>query len=262
MKKWTTLICLIIFTLFCGPKHGIEMISVEGGTFLMGSISDEFDERPFHRVTVSSFKISKYEITNVQYCNFMNDIGVSKAGNYRGKYIDVDNEYCQIKYESGKFRVEKGKENYPVILVTWRGAKAFCEWADGRLPTEAEWEFAARGGNQSQGYIYSGSDNIDEVAWYYANSKNRTHPVGQKEPNELGIYDMSGNVLEWCSDWYGAYYYKDSPQNDPQGPDSRLKKVIRGGAWITSSNDCRCTNRNYLNHYSSEKHVGFRIVKE
>jgi formylglycine-generating enzyme required for sulfatase activity len=126
------------------------------------------------------------------------------------------------------------------------------------LPTEAEWEYAARGGNKSKGYRYSGSNDIDAVGWYDDNSGGKTHPVAQKQPNELGLYDMSGNVWEWCSDWYSDSYYRSSPKNDPQGPNSGKYRVLRGGRRDGSDDGCRVANRN--GYYPDRRGLGFRLV--
>ena len=189
------------------------MVAVEGGTFRMGSYSGSSDEKPLHSVTVSDFNISKTEVTFEQYDVFCDATGRNKPG------------------DEGW-----GRGDRPVINVNWLDAVAYCEWkskATGktyRLPTEAEWEYAARGGNMSKGYKYSGSNNLDTIAWYKNNSGWETHPVAQKQPNELGLYDMSGNVWEWCSDWYGDY--SSSPQTDPQGSNSGDYRVRRGGSFV------------------------------
>ena len=242
-----------------------QTVLVNGGTFMMGSPSGTgySDEHPQHSVTVSSFRISKYEITNQQYADFMNAINANADGSIGGvEYLNIASYDCQISYNGGSFVVDAGKENYPVIEVSWYGAKAYCEHYGGRLPTEAEWEFAARGGNSSNGYTYSGSNNIDDVAWYYDNSgnTNTTHTVGTKSANELGIYDMSGNVYEWCSDWYDSSYYSSSPSNNPQGPASGTNRVNRGGAFSFSSYDCRVAIRLGTDPTDPRFYLGFRPV--
>ena len=136
-----------------------------------------------------------------------------------------------------------GDDNLPVEQVSWKDVQEFIQKLNAltgktyRLPTEAEWEYAARGGNQSQGYKYAGSNTVGDVAWHYGNSDHKTHPVGQKQPNELGLYDMSGNVWEWCQDWYGDY--SSSAQTNPTGPSSGSYRVLRGGSWSNRrSNPC------------------------
>ena len=142
-----------------------------------------------------------------------------------------------------------GYPQRPVEQVSWNDCQEFITKLNQltgknfRLPTEAEWEYAARGGNKSQGYKYSGSDNIDDVAWYKSNSSSRTHDVKTKAPNELGIYDMSGNVHEWCQDWYNSSYYSSSPQDNPTGPTSGAIRVYRGGSFIINARSCRVSLR-------------------
>jgi len=246
---------------------------VTGGTFQMGSESGNSNEKPVHTVTLSDFQISKYEITNAQYCAFLNAVDADPDGSYQDTLrIDINSSYCQISYSSNQFIAKSGKENYPVIMVNWYGARAFCEWVGGRLPTEAEWEYAARGGNQSNGYTYSGSNTADEVAWCYNNSQNPannlldgrgTHVVGQKLPNELGLYDMSGNVYEWCNDWYSSDYFNQSPAENPPGPESGNYRVLRGGSWNDIDYILRCAFRGFLdspvNFYFSV--TGLRCVR-
>ncbi len=251
------------------------MVLVEGGEFRMGSnISGSYhnDEHPIHQVRISSFYISKYEVTNAEFSEFLNSKGRTK-GNYNGKevsWIDIDNKYCEIEKKDGKYVPKEGRANYPVVKVSWYGANAYSKWKGGRLPTEAEWEYAARGGQKSKGYKYSGSDNIDEVAWYKDNSKNSdnnmyegrgTHEVGTKKPNELGIYDMSGNVWEWVSDWYNKDYYKNSPYENPQGPALGSGRVFRGGGWLNNADYCHVAYRNYGSPSDQYNGLGFRFAR-
>ena len=232
-----------------------QMVFVEGGTFTMGQtivaptkqhstreVSDRddddsprTDELPAHEVTVSDFYISKCEITQEQWVAVMGE---------------------NPSYFEG--------ENLPVESMTWNDIQAFLAklnmltGENYRLPTEAEWEYAARGGNKSRGYRYSGSDDVDEVAWYGENSPEMICPVGGKKPNELGLYDMSGNAFEWVFDWYGAYS-ADAKVN-PKGPSSGTYHVLRGGSWKHSSNGCRVSFRTRIPTYHLNK-CGFRIVK-
>ena len=211
----------------------LKMIYVEGGTFAMGSNSGESDEKPIHNVTLDSYYIGETEITQAQWRAVMG----SNPSHYKG-------------------------DNRPVENVSWNDAQAFCkklsELTGKRyvLPTEAQWEYAASGGNQSKGYTYSGSNNIDEVAKY--NSSGGHSNVKSKKPNELGIYDMSGNVWEWCSDWYGSY--SSSSQTNPQGPNSGSDRVLRGGGWLSRAGNCRVANRDYYCPSGTIDYYGFRVV--
>ncbi|MBO5942646.1 MAG: formylglycine-generating enzyme family protein [Bacteroidales bacterium] len=192
--------------------NGIEypMVYVSGGSFMMGSDDSEalFDEKPVHRVTLSSYRIGKYEVTQ--------DLWEAVMGS---------NPSCF-----------KGSRK-PVERVSWYDCLTFIRKLNSltgqnfKLPTEAQWEFAARGGNSSNGYKYSGSNYIDNVGWYGDNSGNTTHNVGTKSPNELGIYDMSGNVWEWCCDWYGGY--SSSSQTNPEGLSLGYRRICRGGSWLS-----------------------------
>ena len=229
----------------------IKMVAVEGGNFEMGCTSEQRDcdhyKNPVHTVTIDDFYISKYEITNQQYADFLNEIGANSDGSYKGtEYLDMDHPDCQVDYTGGEFVPESDKENHPITEVTWYGANAFCEHYDGRLPTEAEWEFAARGGNSATATPYAGSDDLDEVAWHVNNSSvYKTHKVGTKSPNELGIYDMSGNAWEWCNDWYAKDYYSKSPQDNPKGPSSGTYRVLRGGNHLSTGVSCQVAKRYY-----------------
>ena len=177
----------------------------------------------------------------------------------------VHMDHSAVGYSNGSFYFKgsdcAATDDTPMIGVTWYGAVAFTEWLSEltgktfRLPTEAEWEYAARGGER---YKYAGSNDIDDVAWYGDNSGRKTHPVGQKRPNGYGLYDMSGNVLEWCADWYDDY--TSSPQTDPVGPSSGQEKILRGGSWIIDAQDCRVANRGTYTPDGSYFTSGFRVV--
>lgn len=204
---------------------GIEypMVYVAGGSFMMGSDdSDAFsNEKPVHRVTLSSYRIGKYEVTQELWEAVMG----SNPSWFKGA-------------------------RRPVEQVSWDDCQKFIRKLNNltgqnfRLPTEAQWEFAARGGNSSNGYKYSGSNYIDNVAWYDDNSGSSTHNVGTKSPNELGIYDMSGNVCEWCSDWYDDSYGRRSVY-DPVGPSIGSRRVYRGGGWGSLARCCRVSYRDF-----------------
>ncbi|MDO4782958.1 MAG: SUMF1/EgtB/PvdO family nonheme iron enzyme [Capnocytophaga felis] len=237
------------------PKTGDvvgELAIVEGGTFQMGTPSRGDGDEILHTVTLSSFKISKYEITNAQYAKFLTAKGNQRENGaiwYQGK---------DIVKEGNGFKARAGRENYPVIFVTWHGAKAYAEWVGGSLPTEAQWEYAARGGNKSKGYTWSGSNNINEVAWYVGNSGGRLHEVGTKKPNELGIYDMSGNAWEWTADLYGPY--STAPQTDPTGATRGNNRVRRGASAFCTPNTNRSTNRSNRAPNGIRHNLGFRVV--
>ncbi len=220
----------------------IEMVWVSGGTFTMGATSeqgsDAFDwEKPAHSVTLSGYYIGKYEVTQKLWKAVMG----SNPSNFKG-------------------------DNLPVENVSWNDVQEFIRKLNQmtgkkyRLPTEAEWEYAARGGGNSRGYKYSGSDNVGSVAWYYDNSGSTMHPVGSKTPNDLGIYDMSGNVWEWCQDWYSSNYYSSSPQRNPQGPASGSRRVERGGGWDFVAGCCRVSFRDGITPDKRGNALGFRLA--
>ena len=226
-------------------KGEIEMVYVEGGTFRMGAT---YDEEPVHSVTLSDYYIGKYEVTQ----------GLWKA--VMGTGVEEQMEKAGV---SGLYGVG---DDYPMYYVSWDEAQEFVSKLSeltGKkyvLPTEAQWEYAARGGVKSRGYKYSGSNTIDGVAWYWGNSEEKysTSSVGTKLPNELGIYDMSGNVCEWCSDWYSDY--SDVSQTDPTGPSSGFYRVHRGGSWNFNAGYCRVSSRSYDLPGSRGDHLGFRVA--
>lgn len=266
---------------FTPAEIDMELVHVDGGTFKMGA-SDEKNadkcEIPAHTVTLDSYDIGKYEVTNAQFAAFLNSrhipsggSGVTASGS-SAKFL-VTGTLKSLYYNStdSKWIVPSGYESKPVIKVTWYGANEFCVWAGGKLPTEAEWEFAARGGNKSHSYIYSGSNQPSDVGWYSKNSiineEIPTHAGGEKNANELGIYDMSGNVWEWCSDWYTDYL--SGSVSNPVGPSDKeakeagiTSKVRRGGGWAdTDSTKLRVTYRASNSPTDNGGSMGFRFAK-
>lgn len=228
-----------------------DFVRVEGGTFMMGcqegrDTDCEEGEKPTHEVTLSTFYIGKYEVTQAQWRVVMDSAppGLDQPG-------------C---------------DKCPVERVGWNEIEQFLQklneqtGLDYRLPTEAEWEYAARGGHKSRGYLYSGSDDISEVAWDFENSLEgyipgnytRTHPVGGKKSNELGLFDMSGNVHEWCSSSYDDY--PNSPRNNPQGNESSVFRVYRGGSWTNGPKYCRTTWRARFAKQLRFNSIGFRLA--
>jgi sulfatase modifying factor 1 len=221
-----------------------DLIQVEGGSFMMGSEEEEAlsAEKPRHEVKLGDFYIGKYPVTQALW----------KA---------VMGENNNPSYWKG--------DNRPVERVSWEDAQRFCKKLKSltgksyRLLTEAEWEYAARGGQLSEGYKYAGSNKLKEVGWYDENSYWETHQVGEKYPNELGIYDMSGNVWEWCQDWYDRSYYEQVKKQgvviNPKGPKTGRSRVVRGGSWSFSPRYCRCSARNYVDPQVSYHNIGFRL---
>ncbi len=234
-----------VFYKLPGDTTRIEYVVVEGGTFTMGD-STVSDAKPLHQVTLNSFYIGKYEVTVKEYKVYL-----------KVKGLPMPTIYPQWKDQSWH-------DNEPMVYVSWDDAAEFCKWAGGRLPTEAEWEYAARGGKYSKNYRYSGSNRPDEVAWHSDNSKDqRTQAVGKLKPNELGIYDMSGNIWEWCSDWYGRKYYQVSPKDNPQGPESSpMGKVRRGSSWFFPPTRSRIALRENYAPTTRVYGTGFRIVRD
>ena len=213
-----------------------EVIFVQGGSFNMGGTMSD-NEKPIHRVTLSSYRIGKYK------------------------------KFCEATGRSMPEAPTWGwQDRHPMVKVNYNDAVAYCNWlgemygGDWRLPTEAEWEYAARGGNKSAGYTYSGDNNLEQVGWFEDNAGGQTNAVGRKKANELGICDMSGNVWEWCRDWYGEDYYANSPSDNPRGPSSSSIRLLRGGGWNSSAANCRVANRDGNDPSHRNGINGFRVV--
>ena len=230
-------------------------VLVKAGTFRMGSTDGDDDEKPVHSVTIGkSFYMSKYEVTQRQWREVMG----SNPSRFKGDSLPVEQvswydavEYCN--------RLSRKEGLTPAYRIDGKNA-AWNLSANGyRLPTEAEWEYAAGGGNKSRGYKYSGSNSAGDVGWYRDNSSSKTHPVGGKQPNELGLYDMSGNVYEWCWDWKGSY--SSSSQTDPQGPSSGSRRVRRGGSWYYFALGLRAAHRRHRPPSYSYDYLGFRPLR-
>lgn len=228
-------------TTFTVNGVSFNMIAVKGGTFTMGATSEQgddaySDEKPTHQVTLSDYCIGETEVTQELWQAVMGS---------------------NPSYFSGNLQ-------RPVESVSWNDCQEFIKKLNQltgktfRLPTEAEWEYAARGGSQSHGYKYAGSNTIGDVAWYTVNSSSTTHPVKQKQANELGLYDMSGNVWEWCQDWYGSY--SSSSQTNPTGPSSGSDRVFRGGSWGLSAWHCRVSYRGISTPTFRDGSLGLRLA--
>jgi formylglycine-generating enzyme required for sulfatase activity len=225
------------------PKDGLKYVWIPPGTFTMGCSPGDNecsgDERPAHQVTITrGFWIGQTPVTVGAYKRFAGATGREMP-------------------EAPGFNSGRTNENMPIVNVTWDDAQASCAWAGARLPTEAEWEYAARGGSTEARY-----GPIDEVAWYRDNSGGQTHDVAQKRANGFGLYDMLGNVWEWVNDWYYEHYYQSSPSQDPQGPARGGNRVLRGGSWVVNPRDVRVSDRFGSLPAGRNFYIGFRCAGE
>jgi len=242
MKK-NLLIILIVclcYSLPCQAQSYPEMIKVKGGND--SEMEGGEDKRPTHEGTLKNFSMAKTETTVLQWKTYCTATDRQMPETPSWGWIDT----------------------HPIVNVSYDEAVGYCDWLSDktgqlyRLPTEAEWEYAARGGKQSKGYKYSGGQSIDMTGWYKGNSNNQTQAVAQKRANELGIYDMSGNVFEWCKDWYGPY--ASAAQTNPKGAASGSGRVLRGGGWAYSATGCRVANRGGIGPGDRRDSIGFRVV--
>jgi formylglycine-generating enzyme required for sulfatase activity len=244
------------------PVLPAGMVLVEGGKFMMGSnVKGEEDAAPRHEVAVSTFLLGDHEVTNQEYADFLNKYGSDRiqANDYAGELLLETHPLGLIKVNN-LWIPGPGREEYPVVNVTWFGAWLYAQQKGGRLPSEAEWEYAARGGPKSGGYRFSGDNDYNNIAWNEANSKGETHPVKQKKPNELGIYDLNGNVYEWCQDWFGENVYKSATSKDPKGATNGESRIMRGGSWSVPAQSI--TYRDYDAPTRKTDGLGFRVAMD
>ncbi len=219
-------------------SFGENMVTIKGGTFMMGNNKSEANEKFRHKVTLDEYQISKYEVTQEQWEAIM---GFNPSHFKESMLCPVENiDFFSIQVFIKELNRLTGKSY--------------------RLPTEAEWEYAARSAGKENNHTYSGSNQIDDVAWYNANSNGKTNPVGQKKPNKLGLYDMSGNVSEWCQDKYTSYYADESLENPGLWPTDYSNRVIRGGNWYGDNRTCNITKRSDRNPIDKNNCFGFRLV--
>jgi len=256
-----------------------NMVKIEGGSFTMGCIESrdglcESNETPSLQVAITSFYLSKYEVTVAQFKSFIDQTNYQTDADKKGYSYVWTGSTSEKKYGvNWRFDVvgnlrDLSDYQHPVIHVSHIDAIAYCSWLSKqtgktyRLPTESEWEYAARGGKLTKGYMYAGSNEIKEVAWYDENSNNTTHKVGGLKPNELGLYDMNGNIYEWCADWYNEKYFKPTLQINPQSSYQDLLAVLRGGSWKQSGSLSRVSSRHKGFPEDCNFNVGFRVARK
>ncbi len=293
--------------------YALFMNFIRDGNFWMGDTKNLSPAgsplKPHHQVTLTyDFYMQRLEVTNANYLEFLNDNPVTPTGWLNGhQLIDMGGLYCEFANVGGTFQlINAGKANYPLHSVSWWGAIEYCNWmsreynldeaynvttgqlitsdarearsitqVEGfRLPTEAEWEYAARGAENdyltATDFLFAGSNTLDSFGWYLDNSNEATYPmvsnkgthmVGGKSPNEIGLFDMSGNVYEWCQDWYSETYYSLSPTQNPTGPTTGTRKASRGGSWTSIAGSCVLFDRISFEPVLMAPYLGFRIAK-
>ena len=246
-------------------KREFVMVMIPAGQFIMGSKAGhgEEDEFPAHNVHVDEFLIGRYPITASEWARFLNSAHAPEH-----EYFEPSKQTTVIEVD-GRYYPRKGCSRHPANGVTWFGAEAYCQWLsartgrDFRLPSEAEWEKAARGGLEGERYPWGSSSPQGWAQFHqvWADPKHTLSPVGAYPPNKYGLYDMVGNVWEWCADWYERYYYQVSPQDNPAGPETGERKVMRGGSWGGLDVHVRCAIRLGEFRDISDSGVGFRVAR-
>jgi formylglycine-generating enzyme required for sulfatase activity/serine/threonine protein kinase len=240
------------------PSAPLDMVHVPAGEFIMGSDEGDRNEQPVHTVYLDAFYIDKYEVTNAQFAQFLNEQGNQEEGGVT--WLDIGDEDCRITQSGGQYQPKSGYSDHPIIEVSWYGTKAYCQWVGKRLPTEAEWEKAARGTDERT-YPWVGGIDCDHAQYWGCGG--RTVPVGSKPKgvSPYGALDMVGNVWEWVADWYDSGYYAASPENNPKGPASGDYRVIRGGSWLDLEVNVRAALRRGDSPDSTLSSVGFRCAR-
>jgi formylglycine-generating enzyme len=242
----------------------IGLIRIPGGVFTMGLVEGSANEKPTHQVRVKSFLMARTEVTIGQFAKFVQDTGYQTDAEKNGSARVWDGrDWVNLQGASWRHPVETCGDDCPVGYLSWNDAAAFCAWAKMRLPTEAEWEYAA--GNGGEHLYWAGTPHdwdLDTYAWFRLNSGKQLHPVGGKKPNRFGLYDMSGNVAEWCADWFSPSFYAESTYENPQGPPSGTSRVLRGGSVYNDATRVRISYRGM--HLPDRVHsaIGFRPVRD
>jgi len=259
-------------------KDGVKMRLIPAGSFVMGSLDPDIAEvtKP-HKVYLDAYYMDEHPVTNAQFAMFLNDStdegGKVKDRKYwvviRDDLQDKEREKwwpTEIGHERGRYLAFEGFERYPVISVSWLGADKYCNWAEKRLPTEAEWEKAARGGIEKARFSWGDALPTQGVVFNRNWDSNEDPPplssVTYGTPNSYGLFNISGMVWEWCSDWFAPDYYENSPTKNPQGPESGENKILRGGSWFNATNILRVGLRNFMAPEALDESTGFRCVRD
>jgi formylglycine-generating enzyme required for sulfatase activity len=263
MKRITlSLFCLIVLTAASRSEETPQgMVYVPAGEFRMGGNGAE-DENPVHTVYLDAFYMDETEVTVGQFSEFLNEMGNQEEGGV--PWLNVEDLHAKTRVVDGRFVPFEGFEDYPIMMVSWYGARAYSDWAEKRLPTEAEWEKAARGGIEESPYPWGEEESYEHGNVYGMSGADRwekTSPVKSFPPNGYGLYDMAGNAWEWCADWYDPAYYERSPEKNPKGPKEGTYKVLRGGSWISKLDFCRVGKR--FRYYPEFRNFnfGFRCAR-
>ena len=244
----------LFFHIVTFPSVCAQSVTVPAGEFQMGDGSGEQDERPLHAVRISSFRINKFEVTAAQYDSCVR-AGVCSPAHYDdGKCLIWNGTRFQNVTVPQAFR----RPDYPVVCVTWHQARAYCRWKKMKLPSEAQWEYAARAGTRN---VYSWGDSGPSPQRCVMPEKRCPDEAGSHAPNGWGLFDMTGNVWEWTNDYYDQQYYSFSDSQDPPGPDVGLYRVIRGGGWYSGPAQLRIANRHWFSPDYAEASIGFRCVE-